>query len=255
MCHYLTVRHAVVSAFLAMLVGVLGCSDVTSNPTGPTAATNSTVSGNSAGSGAVVGANGSAGPGNPGTSTPAGTVSVRLTDSPFSDAQAVLVTFSEVSVHRSGGDWETLPFVGGSAGRTCDLKRLQGPSDVLGVGPLPAGDYTQIRLTVAAAAIYFGAPSVGGPCAVQIAAPAGEHWPVDVPSGIVKLNREFTVTGGGATTILLDLDGDRSIKQTGPANGNGSPNGNSHGNGNGDSGTQKSGRYIMTPVIGVLSVQ
>jgi len=104
---------------------------------------------------------------------------------------------------------------------------------VLGVGSLPAGHYTQIRLTVAAATIYFDAPSVGTPCAPQIAAPAGENWPVDVPSGVVKLNREFTITGAGATAILLDFDGDRSIKQTGSGNG-GNANGNGRGNGNGN---------------------
>jgi hypothetical protein len=34
-----------------------------------------------------------------GPSSSAGTLTIRLTDSPFSDAQAVLVTFSEVSAH------------------------------------------------------------------------------------------------------------------------------------------------------------
>ena len=54
---------------------------------------------------------------------------------------------------------------------------------------------------------------------------------VDVPSGTLKLNREFDVPAGGATTILLDFDGDKSVHQTG------------------------NGKYKMTPVIGVVSVQ
>jgi hypothetical protein len=167
-------------------------------------------------------------------------VSVRVTDSPFSDAKALLVTFSDVSIHTADpGDWDTVPFVSGTS-RTCDLKKLTGATDVLGVGPLPAGHYTQIRLTVASAAIYFDNPSATGPCAPQIAPPAGRSAPVDVPSGEVKLNNEFTLTSAG-TTITLDFDGDQSVRQTGSGNGNGKGNDNT--------------KYMMSPVIRVVSVQ
>src|SRR5574341_2579520 len=74
-----------------------------------------------------------------GPSGPSGTLRVRITDSPFSEARAAFVTFSEVSAHRDGGDWETLAFYPPGAARTCDLKRLQGAVDVLGVGALAAG--------------------------------------------------------------------------------------------------------------------
>ena len=47
----------------------------------------------------------------------------------------------------------------------------------------------------------------------------------------VKLNRAFDLIANGETTMLLDFDGDTSIKET------------------------DDGRYIMTPVIGVVSVQ
>jgi len=165
-----------------------------------------------------------------------GSLAIHITDSPFSDAKALLVTFSEVTVHRSDVDsWETIPFVSGSS-RTCDLKKLTGPTDVLGVGSLPTGHYTQVRLVVSSASIYFDNASSGPACAPTIAAPAGKNAPVDVPSGEVKLNREFTVTSGG-TTMLLDFDGDRSVKQTGSDNGHGVT------------------KYIMTPVIAVVSVQ
>jgi hypothetical protein len=174
------------------------------------------------------------------TSSSTGTLAIHLTDSPFSDAKALLVTFSDVSVHRADpGEWRTLPFAAGSS-RTCDLKKLNGATDVLGVGSLPAGKYTQVRLNVSSVAIYFDAPSVGPACAPQIAPPAGLNVAVDVPSGEVKLNHEFTVTGS-ATTMLLDFDGDQSIHQTG--------NGNGNGNGNNKS------KYMMSPVIRVVSVQ
>jgi len=179
-----------------------------------------------------------------GASSTMGSLSIRLTDSPFADAKALLVTFSEVSVHSADpGDWKTLPFASGSS-RTCDLKKLNGATDVLGVGPLPAGKYTQIRLNVTSAALYFDNASATGPCAPQIAAPAGTSAPVEIPSGEVKLNNEFTVASTG-TTMLLDFDGDQSVHQTGSDNGSG--------NGRGSSGGTT--KYMMSPVIRLVSVQ
>jgi len=158
------------------------------------------------------------------------TLTVMLTDSPFSDAKAVLVTFSEVSAHRSGGDLMPLPFTGGST-RTCDLKKLTTAQDILGAGPLPVGHYTELRLIVARAAIYFDAATAGAACGPTLPAPTGRMSSVTIPSGEVRLNREFDVTAANVTTILLDFDGDRSINQTG------------------------NGQYMMAPVIAVVSVQ
>jgi hypothetical protein len=168
-----------------------------------------------------------------GSPATAGALSVKITDSPFSEAKALLITFSEVSAHTSGGDWVTLPFAGGAISRTCDLKQLVGAQDVLGTGPLAAGHYTQLRLTVSSAAIYFKTAAPLGACASSITIPAETEvgTPVDVPSGTVKLVREFDVTGSGTTTILLDFDGDKSVNQTG------------------------NGAYKMQPVIKVVSVQ
>lgn len=172
----------------------------------------------------------SGGPGSGGSGTGFGTLKIMMRDSPFSDAKAVLVTFSEVSVHKSGGGWETLPFDGGFTARTCDLKHLEDVTDLLGVGPLEAGHYTQIRLTVASAVLYFANPAVGAPCASTITAPLGSKADVTVPSGTLHLNREFDLATDGVTTITLDFDGDKSIKQTG------------------------NGKYMMQPVIAILSV-
>jgi hypothetical protein len=165
-------------------------------------------------------------------------LTLMLQDSPFSDARALLVTFSDVNVHASGGDWRTVPFAGGASSRTCDLKKLETAQDILGVGPLPAGHYTQLRLVVSTATIYFQNASSGPACAPSIAAPAGTSASVNVPSGELKLNREFDLASAGGTTILLDFDGDQSVKLTG--------NGNGRGNGG--------GQYMMMPVIGIVSV-
>ena len=178
---------------------------------------------------AACGSNGSTSPTSP--STASATLNIVLKDSPFTDAKALLVTFSTVSAHLTGGDFRTLPFVSNASRRTCDLKKLQSAQDVLGTGPLQTGHYTEIRLVVASAAIYFDNASTGSPCASTIAAPSGRSATVDVPSGELRLNREFDVTSTAATTILLDFDGDQSVKQTGNAG------------------------YTMTPVITVVSVQ
>lgn len=171
------------------------------------------------------------------------TVSVMLTDSPFTDAQALLVTFNEVSAHMSGGDWMTLPFAATGTPsavpttRTCDIKRLtNGATDVLGTAALTSGHYTQLRLTVSSATIYFTAKSTNpDPCV------AGDSMTMDsttdmgtavpVSSGQLILNRPFDVPSTGATTITLDFNGDGSVVQTG------------------------AGMYRMTPVITVKSVQ
>jgi hypothetical protein len=227
-----SVNRWMIAASLALAAVAAGCGE-NGSPTAPGAdssAASSSSSGGSGGSGATQAANGS--------------LAIHLTDSPFSDAKALLVTFNAVSVHRADGDsWQTINFTSGGQ-RTCDLKKLNGPVDVLGVGSLPAGKYTQVRLVVASANIYFDNPSAGSACASSIAAPAGASAAVDIPSGEVKLNHEFTLTTAGST-MLLDFDGDQSIHQTGSGNGNG--------NGQGKSGSNT--KYMMSPVIRVVSVQ
>jgi hypothetical protein len=169
--------------------------------------------------------------GSPSGPSNAGNFRLMITDSPYSDAKAVLVTFSEVTIHRSESEtagWETLSFAGGASSRTCDLKRLETAQDILGVGSLAEGSYTQVRLTISSAALYFDGPSTGGPCGAV--APAGAFETLEIPSGIVRLNRPFTVPESGVTTMLIDFDGDRSIHDMG------------------------NGQHRMTPVIAVVSV-
>jgi len=163
-----------------------------------------------------------------------GTLNLRITDSPYSDARALLVTFSEVSAHRADtpdSAWVSLPFAEGATARTCDLKKLVNAQDILGVGSLTAGRYTQVRLTVSQATLYFDNPSAGGACAPTVVPPSGRSAAVEVSSGEVKLNREFEVAAGGSTTMVVDFDGDRSVIQQG------------------------NGAYRMSPVISVASVQ
>ena len=171
--------------------------------------------------------------GSPSGPSGSGSLRVMMKDSPFHDASAVLVTFKEVSVHQdTDADFTPLKFSPDAASRTCDLLRLQkdNAQDVLGIGTLDAGHYTQVRLAVAEAKLYLGAPSTGDACGPGLIPPAGTPNSLTIPSGEVKLNREFDVPEGGATEMSLDFDGDHSIIQTG------------------------NGSYMMKPVVAVISV-
>jgi hypothetical protein len=161
-----------------------------------------------------------------------------ITDAPFEDASAVHVTFSEVKAHRADGEggWITVPFGGTPAAttRTCNLKKLDGPQDILGVASLEPGTYTQLRLVVSSATIYFGGGPTGeAACLTTLAPPTGtgvtSHG-MEIPSGEVKLNRPFELMSNSTTTIELDFDGSKSINQTG------------------------NGSYKMSPVIGIKTV-
>jgi hypothetical protein len=184
---------------------------------------------------AVLAAAGAIACGGESVTSPSGTgrLSLMIKDSPYSDAKALLVTFSEVTAHRSGeGGFTKLPFGETTAtSRTCDLKKLVDRQDVLGVGALPEGQYTMVRLVVSSATLYFDNPSEGPACSNVITPPLGRSATLEVPSGEVKLNRPFDVGEGATMTMLIDFDGDKSVIEMG------------------------NGRFRMTPVIGVVSVQ
>jgi len=220
-----SIRGGIVAATVAIAAVAVACGGSSMNPTAPTTSTGTMASPTTGGTTAPTT------PANPATPT-TGRFTLAMTDSPFSDADAVLVSFEGVSIHRSEGDgWETLD-IGGT--RVCDLKKLQGPTDILGVAELPTGHYTQIRLTVAQATIYFGSgPSTGDACSA-VAPTGGQSYAVKIPSGQVKLNHQFTLDVGTNTMMVLDFDGDKSITQQGGGNGKIS--------------------YSMKPVIGVVSV-
>ena len=192
-----------------LVVGLVACGETT-NPTSPS------------------GSSGSSG---------RGTLAVRLTDLPY-QAGALLVTFSDVSAHLSGegGGWQTVLPEG--ATRTCDLKLLEDTAFDLIDRLLDPGDYTQLRLTVETATLYFEPtpahePCVSGPLDFNL-----RKASVEVNSGEIKLNRPFSLMVGGTTTIELDFDGDRSVREMGKI-------GPAH---------PEDGRYRMTPVISVVSV-
>ena len=162
----------------------------------------------------------------------AGTLNIRLTDNPFDSARAVLITFSEVSVQRDG-NWSKVPFPDSSAPTwTCDLKKLEGSQDLLATAVFPITDFTMVRLIIQSATVYTDNPATSStPCARSIAAPAGAALPMTILASEASTNGAISVRGGGATTVLLDLDGDASITRPNPSD------------------------YRLSPVLRLVSVQ
>src|SRR5665811_1946212 len=90
---------------------------------------------------------------------------------------------------------------------------LRSPDGTSTAALLPAG--VPIEAAHAAPVDGLSKPSTGAACAASIGTPAGSSAAVDVPSGDLKLNREFDLTSTTTTNILLDFDGDQSIKAAG----------------------------------------
>ena len=205
------VAHVFLALSALLVVLAIACGD--SNPTSP-------------GSTPAVNTSSATSPGTGST----GTLTVMLKDQPFK-AKALLVSFTEVSAHlvdASGGRWMTLS----DQDVTCDLVQLEHVEDVLAGGSLPAGHYTQLRLGLGTAAIYFENPWVSSsPCVATstLVAPDGDMDQVTVPPDKVILNRQFVLDGDSKMTITLDFDGAKSIHRTG------------------------NDTYMMKPVISVVS--
>lgn len=159
--------------------------------------------------------------GNPVSGT--GTLLVKLTDAP-ADYAKVLVTISEVAVHRVGALPMPSPSADPSASPTgeatatsetdadeggwiklavtlpmpVDLLTLKDSLADLGLAELPAGKYTQIRLKVTRA---------------QVALKDGSTHDVKIPSGTLKLVHPVVIEAGAQTQLTLDFDAEQSVHQ------------------------------------------
>lgn len=107
----------------------------------------------------------------------------------------------------TGENWFTV--VNGPV--TYDLMLLQDVKKLLGEKALTAGKYTQIRLTIEGAKLEIG----------------GKEQPIKIPSGRIKLVKNFNIVDGGTTTLTLDFDAKKSVHKAGS-------------------------RYIMKPTIKVI---
>jgi len=128
-----------------------------------------------------------------------GRVAVLLTDAP-GDFEQVLVTVAEVQVHSPGGGWVTVATqqdINAFIAQPIDLLTLQNVEKLVGVGTIPAGFYTQLRLVLLPEA--------------EVVLPGDQHEPLEIPSGsqtgLKALN--FTVPAGKVVYLLVDIKTDR----------------------------------------------
>jgi len=139
----------------------------------------------------------------------AGTVAVSLADAKPQlpvDAEQVLVTFDEVSVHKAGGDWVSLPMA--NTPFSVDLLEFADGSSTRLVPPveLDSGRYTQVRLELA--------DNQAGQDPVNcLVTEGGQKIPLTVPSGFLRTDKnfEFEVEDGAAVDLTVDFDLSRSI--------------------------------------------
>jgi len=140
------------------------------------------------------------------SSSSSGTISMNITDAkpmlPVGNVESVSITFDEVSVHKSGGGWVTLPAV--QQPYTLDLYQFSDGTKTRLVPPvqLESGKYTQVRIGVTRGTIKIE---------------GRDPLDLEIPSENLKTDKnfDFTVQGGGAVDLTVDFDLSQSIVATG----------------------------------------
>jgi Domain of unknown function (DUF4382) len=159
----------------------------------------------------------------------AGTLRVALTDAPACGYDHVYITVDRVRVHASStardsdAGWSEV--VLNPAQRIDLLALTNGVLAELGQTPLPAGQYTQVRLVLR----HNGS---GTPANAVVPSASGVETPLDTPSATqsgLKLIHPFTVQPNSMADLVLDFDACRSVVRRG-----------------------NSGRYNLKPVIAVI---
>ena len=149
-----------------------------------------------------------------GSSSETGTVAMSVTDAkPLlpDNVKSVLVTFSEVWVHKSGGGWIELELVEDE--HTIDLYQFNDGNTTELVPPaiLDAGKYTQVRIVVSEAKIIFNIENEQGEIV------ATEEKTLEIPSGNLKTDKNFTISVGdeSAMDIVIHFDLSMSVVVSG----------------------------------------
>ena len=167
-------------------------------------------------------------PGSPPSSGGTGTLRIALTDAPACGYDHVYITVDRVRVHTSSsaedGDGGWSEVVVNPAQRIDLLGLTNGVLAELGQTPLPAGEYSQVRLVLRS--------NGSGTPANAIVPSGGSEIPLDTPSATqsgLKLKHGFTVQPNTLVDLVLDFDACKSIVKRG-----------------------NSGRYNLKPVISVF---
>ena len=154
---------------------------------------------------------------------------VRLSASSLQAGQALFVTFGRVRAQRSSGGFVDVPFTGGAAQFTCDLKKLQASDGEIAVGALPPSHYTEVRLQVQSATLYLDNSTSEPACGASLRAPSGRTAPMTVTPSEVALASQFRVEETGDTTMRIGVNTEQSVRLNG-------------------------GSYTFAPTLAVLSV-
>jgi hypothetical protein len=176
-----------------------------------------------------------AGCGDDGGGSALGSLSVSLTDAPACGFDQVNVTVDKVRVHQSSAadpnaaGWTTIALLPPRKINLLDLNDPTQPNlalEQLGVTPLGAGSYTQIRF------VLMRNSGASPPENSVVLSGTNLEVALDTPSAVqsgIKLIHPFTVNPGQRTDLLLDFDACKSIVKAG-----------------------NSGKYILKPVIKII---
>jgi len=160
---------------------------------------------------------------------PSGTLNIYVTDAPpHQEVTGILVTLSEVQVHKAvaeqeqeeqqgssdnqtpekeqeqqqiqqgEGEWITIDINDNAA--TFDLLQIKDIEQFIGSNEVEAGKYTQIRLVIDT---------------VKVALDGGEPQDAEVPSNELKIVRPFDIIAGETTALTLDFEADKMVTVTG----------------------------------------
>ena len=148
-----------------------------------------------------------------GSSSGSGSLSLGLTDGPVDNLEKVVVTFTEVIVHKAGGQDITFDMTEGgtTSGVSVDLKTLgQGNSiRLLNDETLSEGRYSWIRLVIDPDMTYVVEDAGGAQLLLDCSSCDESH---------LKLNRSFDIVAEGLVDFTIDFDLRKSISLQDPNN-------------------------------------
>lgn len=135
------------------------------------------------------------------TATKTGIVEVRATDAPAAGVSKIVVTTSNIQVHKADAaedSWTTVV----DKETTFDLVAITGAEVFLGSQTIAAGSYTQIRLDVTKVVVTL----------------EGKEVVAKLPGEKLKVVRPWEVKEGEKTILTLDFDADTFVVITGKDN-------------------------------------
>ena len=163
--------------------------------------------------------------------TVTGTLATALTDSSSEEYRAIYVTVDQVEVQFEGADgWQTVA----SPAATYNLLELvNGVKEQLGIAPLDAGHYNQLRLILGSLPdVENNLLGLPHPYANYLIDQSDEIHELKIPSGFntgIKIVHGFDISENQTTDLLLDFDAMKSVVKAG-----------------------NSGKHLLKPTIKVL---